>query len=348
MTLARPRCDSVSRALATTALILIVAAVRIVAAADSRAIVTVTLRPQVEVTGPLVRLADVAEIKAPSQSLVDQLNAVDVASIESPGDTELISARLIRIRLLLEGVKASNLTMDGARFAEVTRATRSKVTPANATSAIGPEDIRGRITTELAKRWLADPEDVEVQFYAAQAALGEGVAAGSSPEVELPDRVEPGRVSVRIRWTMDGHIQRIEQVPVDVRLRQTVVLAAASIPRGEAIDSGHLKEESRLLDSRVETVPIEQVHGLRARRSLAPGDIVTPRDVTSDQSTPVIKPRDLVKVIARKGKLQVVLQNAEALQTGRIGDVIYLRNTNSNQNVRARIVSPREAEVIVD
>lgn len=313
--------------------------------------VVVSLRPEATVIGAVVRLGDIADVSTASRAESERLKAIDVTSIEIAGENQLVSARLVRIRLLLEGIQGTDLSFAGARFTSVTRKGTAAVAPVATETSDGVplEPIKLLIVSELADRWLVDAADVDVQFFANQGPLGLGISAGAIPEIELPDRLEPGRVTVRVRWSSDGRIQRTDQLTVEARLRQKIVLAAASIPRGEAITPAHLTETTRMLNSRVKSVSVQQVAGLRTRRDLSPGDIVTERDLSAQQAAEaVVRARDLVKVTAKKGKLRVELQAAEALQAGRIGETIRLRNPKSNQMLLGTVTGPGEVEIVLN
>ena len=62
-------------------------------------------------------------------------------------------------------------------------------------------------------------------------------------------------------------------------------------------------------------------------------------------SQPLVKPRDVVRVTARKGSLTVTLHQAEALQSGEAGQLVRVRNLASNRVVVGKVVAAGEVEV---
>jgi flagella basal body P-ring formation protein FlgA len=167
--------------------------------------------------------------------------------------------------------------------------------------------------------------------------------------VELKGRTEPGKMAVRVRWMQGDKNVRSDNFLLESRLNQTVLLAAATIPRGEVCVAQNFVEERRLLDSRVEKISAEEAAGRKAKRPLAQGEVVTAKDLVVDRmSTANVRPRDSVKVIAKKGPLRVVLQTAEALQAGRPGDIIRVRNLQSGQIINGKVITAKEVEVSLD
>jgi flagella basal body P-ring formation protein FlgA len=79
------------------------------------------------------------------------------------------------------------------------------------------------------------------------------------------------------------------------------------------------------------------------------GEKVTAADllpVESNTATEiVVRQRDAIRLIARQGQLEFVVPRAEAMQNGRVGQVIRVKNLQSNRIVNARLVSAEEAVV---
>jgi flagella basal body P-ring formation protein FlgA len=71
-----------------------------------------------------------------------------------------------------------------------------------------------------------------------------------------------------------------------------------------------------------------------------PSDIRTAARIepTKVKEEPLVKARDLVRIVAVVGSAQVVA-GGEAQQDGKLGDIIRVRNTDSNRIVNARIES---------
>ena len=59
----------------------------------------------------------------------------------------------------------------------------------------------------------------------------------------------------------------------------------------------------------------------------------------------LIQPRDIVRVVAQTGGLTVVLQAAEAMEQGRKGQLIRVRNVKSKKILVGRVISDSEVHM---
>lgn len=325
--------------------LLIALASSLAAAAEQ---VTVTLKDRAEVAAGRVCLGSIAEIKTPSAAMRVRLTKLDLATLESDSEGLVITDRQILARLVIDGVPGDQIVINGSKETQVVRRGITAIsTPA--ASASQDSAILEQVAIQLSMAWLVPIDDIEVRLMVSNASPSQPGPPSAIPEIELPENPDPGRIAVKVRWVDGDQILRIDPLTIEVRLRQTVLLAAASIPRGGVLDPKLLIEDRRLLSSRVTPISLEESAGRSARRALAPGDIVAAKDLAGEgaRSTQV-KVRDIVRVTARKGSLKVTMQAAEALQSGRVGDLIRVRNTQSNRIVTGRVVSPREVEITLD
>jgi flagella basal body P-ring formation protein FlgA len=310
--------------------------------------VTVTLRDRVEVAAGRVCLGSIAEINTSSPAMRMRLSKLDLATLESDSDGIVVTDRQVLARLVIDGVPGDQIDLGGAKETHVTRRGVAAKSPP-AANANQDSAVLELVAIQLSMAWLVPVDDIEVRLMASNGGTSQPPPLNATPEIELPQNPDPGRIAVRVRWVDGDQIVRIDPLTFEVRLRQTVLLAAASIPRGGILDPKLLIEDRRLLSSRVTPISLDESAGRSARRALAPGDIVAAKDLTDDGARAnQVRARDLVRVTARKGSLKVTMQAAEALQSGRVGDQIRVRNTQSNRIVTGRVVSPREVEITLD
>jgi len=302
---------------------------------------SIRLKAAAAVDHETVVLGDIAQVSGGSAATISRVQSLDLAALASDGESETITARHVQARLLLEGIDPRTVTVSGASQAKVKR---------EATAVIsGPhsyeDEVLAQVVEALAKAWLASPDDIEVQVVATQTRFEMPAGSTVVPELELPSRLEPGKIHARVKWMNQGKPERVEPVSFEARLRQTVVLAAHKIDRGIPLKPQDVIEDRRLLDKRVEQVRAEQVVGYVSKRSINQGEQLQAKDLASPRTAPVIQPRQGVKVVARKGTLAVTLQMAQALEAGNVGDVIQLRNLQSGQVIAGRVVSSQLVEI---
>jgi flagellar basal body P-ring formation protein FlgA len=306
----------------------------------------VHLKRSTSVDHEVVILGDVADVTAGTVALEKRLKALDLLDREGAGPQEMVSARHIQARLLIAGIDRRSFTITGADECQVSFESQG-VVQTSAVRASSSDDLVAQAVASLAKAWLASPDDVDVKVVSSPSDSQPAIAGGT-PELELPARVEPGRVQARIRWLRDGKIERVDQFTFEAKLRQTIVLAAHTVERGVPLKPQDLVEDRRLLNTRVEQFRAEQIVGLVARRGLSQGDQITAKDLAAPRTAPMIQARNGVRVIAKKGRLSVTLQMAEALEPGNKGEVIRLRNLQSGQIITGRVVSSQEVEIPLD
>lgn len=304
----------------------------------------IKLNRQATVQHDTVVLGDVAHVSGPSSTTVKRLQALDLTVLESTGDSEAISARHVQARLLLEGIDPRTVNITGPAESTVTLVSPEATAPASPLMNY-QDDVLSQAVEALAKSWLAAPEDVEVQILASQTGMESHAGSMALPELELPARLEPGRIQARLKWMSQGKIERVEQFTLEARLRQTVLLATHNINRGVPLKPQDVVEDRRLLSTRVEQIRAEQVVGCVAKRGLTQGDQLAAKDLTVPKVMPAIQARNGVRVVAKKGRLTVTLQMAEALEAGNVGDVIRLRNLDSGRIITGRVVSSQEVEI---
>jgi flagella basal body P-ring formation protein FlgA len=310
--------------------------------------VTITLKERAAVATGQVCLGSIADIKASSPALRMRLSKLDLATLEDAEEI-VVTARQVLARLVIGGIPGEQIALRGAEETHVAR---------NPVVARAPEEINDsekdsavleQVGIQLSMAWLVPIEDIEVRLIAAASGASQPAPLNAVPEIELPESPDPGRIPLRVRWVDGDRIVRIDPLTVEVRLRQTVLLAAASIPRGGILDPRLLIEDRRLLTSRVTPISLEETAGQPLRRALSPGEIVSAKDIAGGGAAAAhIKARDLVRVTARKGSLKITMQAAEALQSGRVGDLIRVRNTQSNRIITGKIVAPKDVEITLD
>ena len=78
------------------------------------------------------------------------------------------------------------------------------------------------------------------------------------------------------------------------------------------------------------------------------GQLLTLRDLdepAKESLQTVVSSRDKVFITAISGPLRIKLRNAEAMGSGRVGDVINVRNLDSQKVIAARVTGPGNVEI---
>jgi flagellar basal body P-ring formation protein FlgA len=133
----------------------------------------------------------------------------------------------------------------------------------------------------------------------------------------------PGRDGWQRLWTVRAEVSAV------------VLVAAAAVPAQKPLaESDVVQERRRLPDlSEVLGVPDDAI-GQVALRPLRAGQLLTPRLLAQPQ---LVRRGANVDIVARNGPVEVRAPG-EALEAGRRGDVVRVRNTSTGRVIRARIV----------
>jgi flagella basal body P-ring formation protein FlgA len=123
-----------------------------------------------------------------------------------------------------------------------------------------------------------------------------------------------------------------------------VVVVIKPIRNKEIIKAENLGIEFRALSRLPQDVIIDKKSaiGKQARISLKPGTVLR---MSYIDLPIVIKRNQQVNIIAR-GKYFIVKAKGKALQNGRLGEIIRVRNIDSKKTIWAKVISSEEVEVI--
>lgn len=143
-------------------------------------------------------------------------------------------------------------------------------------------------------------------------------------------------------------------VALDIRHLEYVVTTVRPVARGKTLVSDDLCLSRRdVTGSGGYCTRIDQVAGRVANHPLAELHVIKDDDCDDVGSIRpvlksggfVVKPQDRLKLVAREAGYEFSL-SVEAMQNGRIGDAIQLKNIQSGLPVTGRILSATEAELV--
>ena len=138
-----------------------------------------------------------------------------------------------------------------------------------------------------------------------------------------------------------GRGTRIGEATCLVRASSEHFIVRTPIRRGAPIETHHVLRTRAFLDDAPVRSLANEIFGARARRPLAPGDLLFAQDVITP---PLVRTRERVvaRVIADGVAVSV---DGIAAQDGREGDLIRIVNPSSGRVLRARVVGPSTVEV---
>jgi flagella basal body P-ring formation protein FlgA len=196
--------------------------------------------------------------------------------------------------------------------------------------------------TALQQQWQDSNDRIEIQL------------ANLDPRVQVPACAEPliaevrsqhangGRVTVRVSCQGDAPWTRHIAATVDI-FRQ-VIVARSALSRGTVLSSADLSSEEYNISQLRGRVyqDSEALKGMELQRSLTAG---TPLTDAMIQEPVLVERGETVVLTATRGNVSI-RQTATAMQDGRKGQQISVRNSRSDRIIRAIVTGTGEADVV--
>ena len=154
-----------------------------------------------------------------------------------------------------------------------------------------------------------------------------------------------GNVSFRLQFSDEKgkEIKKEILVPLIVKKVNALVLKT-NLRRGHIIKKSDLIESPTWVgkDRSVVISDLASILGKETRFNMNAGDLVKSKDLLN----PIVARRgDLVWVTATKGKSLSVRLSVIALEDGRLGDLIKVRNNSSNKEFSVQLTSTKQAKL---
>lgn len=167
-------------------------------------------------------------------------------------------------------------------------------------------------------------------------AAGSAVAARcAQPEVRAAETANPARMRFELRCA-DGSSRAFM---VRAQLSAELPVAAAALPAGRVLADDDVVLERHAV-SGSPLAAAEDAVGRVARRSIAAGQVLTARLLDEPL---LVRRGETVQIRARRDAVEVVVPG-QALDAGRRGQTIRVRNAGNGTVIRARVVETGQVE----
>jgi flagella basal body P-ring formation protein FlgA len=267
----------------------------------------VKLRPQALVKGSAPVLGDIADLSGDDEKLLAQLARTPLGTM---ADARLLSRS--EIVLLIKNVAANpeEVIVTGAEFTRVFAETR---TPEAA-------EIATVLKSHLASVTQWREEEIEIRSI---------------------DNLKSTLFSVEA--VQEGKPLRTFWVKADVRVKAQVVQVAKPVAFRSVLKADDLREQLCDIEDPRATYfrTTAEVVGKVARRALGPGELLGQNSV---EQPGLVRSGETVRLLVESGGLRITVL-ARALQNGRLGDPIKVRNIDSDRVITAVITGRGEVRV---
>lgn len=327
-----------------TVLCLAAAAIGLIALA-ARCDVTVTLRAVARLAPDRpITLGDVADVSG-GDGLAS--TPLAVRAPERAGATMLVGVDEVESALRAAGADMARIRIGGSACRVMARAPAVGSPAASPVQAVEPAPeasdavtLRDHVVFRVAQALGRDRVEIDLEFEDRDGPLLATPAAGRTIDVHTPGISRRTPIVMTI-YEADGTI-REHRLRAGVRVRVEAARAGPALPRGAAIRWEDVTREQVWIAPDSPVVEADEAIGLRLRRGVKPGELLTHGAVESDT---VIERGDIVAVHVASGTV-VVRREARAMSSGRVGETIDLEPlTDDGGRFHATVEAPGRAVI---
>jgi len=295
--------------------------------------VVLTIAPEAQVQGPQITLGEVAEVQGEPADTVTRLRQVVLGQTPPVGVERQLSRNSIVTQLKHQGFAVQELQLQGA--------TQVRVRPA--VQRLDPQHMEAAVRQALSRRLPQTTQPTSIRDIRGL----DAVFVSSGPvqyEVSVPERhALRGPIPFTLAIHVAGKVEKRLHGTASLAMIQEVVSLARPIAKDEIITADAVSRTQVEVTQplrQVVTQP-EEIIGKRARRSLSNHTPLSTQDVAD---SPVVQKGDLVRIVLESSLIKVTTAG-EALESGKPGDTIRVKNTSSNREVRAQVIDKQTVRI---
>lgn len=320
--------------------------------------IAIALRAAAFSQGQVVLVRDIATVYTEDNELKERISLIDVADPLVVGESSRLTRSQVLIRLLLAGFESHDLRITGADVVNVSYdagaeniAPLNNITAYDSEVAISDDLVLGSVRTALSKQLELPAADIHLMLLRPIKLKGKyesHTLDNVRLETRLPSNLWTRRLNADIGIHIRGRLHEIVTVALEMRINVNAPKTLRDVRAGEIFTDANLGYEAAEVDP--ETIPrlAKDAVGRRASRDLRAGEIVEQKLVTNSirvKQEILVRQREAVQVVARRGALVVKTQAAVALDSGREGDEIRVQNRQTGRIVRGRVAKRWTVEI---
>ncbi len=290
--------------------------------------VSIQINAQATVCGPQLAFGEIADIQGSDENRVAVLRNLKLGPAPLPGNRLVWTDQMLASRLLASGVDLSGIDWQ----------TVPAVTIVAASQPVAAEQLAAAATAAIRQRLGPVVDSGDITIYPAKEVADLLVSPG---QVELSATLPQGvrytaPTTVVVRAVVQDHAPVTVTLSYDIRWFRNILIAARDIGAHELITA----DAVRLERQEVGHLPagyltdLAEAVGSAVRRPLTPGTVVMK---TMLEKPLVVRQGTTVVIVAKTGVLEVTAMG-EALQDGKGGQLIRVRNLQSRKIILAQVL----------
>lgn len=293
---------------------------------NTNLVADIRVKNETVVSSDRLTLGNIAEIFSDDAVIAEKLRTISLGYSPNVGAVRELQRERILIAIASAGFSADEVRFESPQIIRIRRA--SQRVESNLMRAAVEDVVLNRLKTVGAQAQLTRldiPASVDVP-------MGEVEVRASVGTVK--DLFTPFSVSVEI--LVDGRVAKRISAMAQTEATMPVLVAARDIQPNERISEKDVCVETRKLSKAVTNYyrDFSRLRGADSSRAIAKGEIITNDSVVAGI---VVKLGDTVRIMYNSGKFQIAV-TGEARASGRIGERIQVKNTQSGNFLQAVII----------
>lgn len=312
----------------------------------------VRLKDRIEPQGPLIRLADVAEISDSDPAVVARLGAITLQP--STGKSVRVDFNLVRSRLMAHGVNLAEIEFVGQTTVATAPEQRpaapipQRVTPAAAPGPSPQERAQDVVREAFARRFRSRPQTEDLEYVLTVRVRDEDVErvlATPAGAIRFQERslVEggPQPLTLSIAATAETAPQQV-CVAAWLERQPRILTVRHALPKDHVLQPQDLQWK-KLAAGETGISSLADAVGRATRRAVRPGDTLQPADLTV---VALVRGGDIVSVrVSAPGV--VVRRQFKAMSGGGLDEIVNLAALDDpRERVQARVTGFHEAVLV--
>lgn len=300
---------------------------------QAEAAAQIELRSEAAVSGPMVRLTDIAHIETQDVELMKQLEAIEIVRSPLVGQTRWVMSNQIERRLKHYGVDPQQIQISTSGPIKVVRQTVK----------LNAEKIRGAVERYIHHHAPWDPDQLKIGSIKFKQDLN--VPPGKvTLTVQTPKHSDwLGAVLFSVEVKVGGRLSQKVSVPANIEVWSDVVLAAKPLGKYQPITSKGIKVvRMNLAHVPANTIlNADDIMGQRTKRNIAVNSVLRSDQI---EMPPLVKRGDMVQAVATSSSFKVSVQ-AMVKENGGKGEMIRVLNLRSKKIIYAQVINAQTVSV---
>ncbi len=293
----------------------------------------VYLPRQVTVKENILKLGNIGVVRGP-QALVAKANDIMLGRLSVPGQEIVIEKNIVLGRLAACGIPASQVTLQGAE--KITVRQRQNIIGADEFVKMAESFLKENLTGDSVSGWspVRKPKDLVISN------PGKNIKFSS----ELIQKGARNQVTVKIAVFSDNKQIATRDITFALKYNSRTAVAVVDVPAGTIIDSENVKIEKGTSNF-PEPTDWKPPYGLVAKRKLPAETVIQPHMLGAAQSPVVVKRNQNVVIRIEKPGF-IITALGKAMENGKVGEYIKIRNIDSQRIIVAKVNSDRSVEPV--